>query len=496
MKLLSVCGIYHDLNISYYDGTCVHYLKAERKLQIKHFFDKEIFNLGNTFEQYIQEYLGIGVSEIDAICLESATFGYNGIDSRELFASQLYTKYRDKIFVVDHHYLHALSTTILGFEPDISIVIDGQGAEYSWSVFDHDSRVEYGIGLEHGSIGYGITFLATQMGVTGHILDLSGKLMGLQSYGKVDTTYYNSLQQYNIYNLGSKINRFDGYRTAEYGMYDISKYPGDKLDAAKTLHQKTENIICDLFAKYADKNTKIAYSGGVAQNVIWNTKLKDLYPNLEILPHCADEGLSVGGLEFLRRHFNLKPFCYDKFPYMQSDTDTEIASSDTIQKTAEYLQQGKIVAWYQNNGEVGPRALGNRSILMDPRIPNARDTINKIKRREYYRPFGASVLEEYAKEYFNLKYSNPYMLYVGTTQVPGLEAITHVDGTCRVQTVHSGQFRELLQQFYNLTNCPVVLNTSLNISGKPIAGSHEDAITEFTNTDIDVLVIGDTVYNK
>jgi carbamoyltransferase len=134
---------------------------------------------------------------------------------------------------------------------------------------------------------------------------------------------------------------------------------------------------------------------------------------------------------------------------------------------------------------------------MDPRIKGGRNIINKIKNREFYRPFGASILSEFKKEYFDLDFENPYMLYVGVTQKNNLESITHVDGTCRVQTVsEDGHFRTLLKKFYDLTGCPVLLNTSLNNSGKPIAGHIQNAIDEFNNTSIDVLVIGNIIYQK
>ena len=154
------------------------------------------------------------------------------------------------------------------------------------------------------------------------------------------------------------------------------------------------------------------------------------------------------------------------------------------------------MAWYQGNGEVGPRALGNRSILLDPRIPNGKDIINTVKNREHYRPFGASVLSEFKKEYFDLDFENPYMLYVGKCQKENLKSITHVDGTCRVQTVNTGVFRQLLQEFHAITGCPVLLNTSLNNAGKPIASTVASAMLEFNNGLIDVFIHGDKIYEK
>jgi carbamoyltransferase len=133
---------------------------------------------------------------------------------------------------------------------------------------------------------------------------------------------------------------------------------------------------------------------------------------------------------------------------------------------------------------------------MNPMIINGKEKINKIKNRENYRPFGASVLAEYKEEYFDLQYDNPYMLFVGKSK-KDLNCITHVDGTSRVQTVSiDSPFKKLLKNFYDITGCPVLLNTSLNLAGKPIAGYPEDAIDFFQNTDIDVLVIGNSIYQK
>lgn len=169
----------------------------------------------------------------------------------------------------------------------------------------------------------------------------------------------------------------------------------------------------------------------------------------------------------------------------------------TIQRTAQDLKDGKIVAWYQGHGEVGPRALGYRSILFNPMISNGKDIINRVKKREEFRPFGASVLRKNAQEYFDMVGDDPYMQYISNVKVDYFPSITHVDGTCRVQTVEENyHFKRLLEAFYDLTFCPVLLNTSFNMAGKPIVGSVEEAKEVFYSTDIDVLVIGDTYIKK
>jgi carbamoyltransferase len=158
------------------------------------------------------------------------------------------------------------------------------------------------------------------------------------------------------------------------------------------------------------------------------------------------------------------------------------------------LAQGGIVGWYQGHGEVGPRALGHRSILMDPRLAHGKALLNRIKRREAYRPFGAAVLQEDFAAHFDGP-ADPFMLYACRVRGQDFPAITHVDGSCRVQQVGAEPraFRELLQNFQQLSGCPVLLNTSLNLAGKPIAASPEHARQLFDASPLDALVLGDEV---
>jgi len=244
-------------------------------------------------------------------------------------------------------------------------------------------------------------------------------------------------------------------------------------------------------------------SGGTAQNTVVNTKLKERFPNLIIPPHCPDDGLSLGCIELLRQLNDQPLFDRSNFPYWQSDiAPDELPSQETIDKTAEYLAQGKIVGWYQGHGEIGPRALGNRSILMDPSIKLGKDVINaKVKRREAYRPFGASVLLEDTSELFDCDYDSPYMLYVvKCKKQEEFPAIIHVDNTCRIQTVNQDPqnevYHNLISTFKKRTGIPMLLNTSLNIDGKPIAGDPSDAHKLFEISDLDVVVVGNTIRLK
>lgn len=172
--------------------------------------------------------------------------------------------------------------------------------------------------------------------------------------------------------------------------------------------------------------------------------------------------------------------------------------TDVFKSAAKEIEDGKIVAWFQGRAEYGPRSLGNRSILADPRKVNMKDYINqKVKFREMFRPFAPSVLWEYQKEYFDLDIPSPYMLMVSNIfrdKWHVIPAVTHVDGSGRLQTVMkelNPRFYRLINEFYKLTGVPIVLNTSFNIKGEPIVETPQDAIKCFLGTGIDILFIHD-----
>ena len=273
------------------------------------------------------------------------------------------------------------------------------------------------------------------------------------------------------------------------------------VDYIHTAHEYTEQIYLRHFQKFVEPDDIVGYSGGVAQNTVINKVLKDSIPNLVIPPHAYDQGLSLGAIEFIRREHNLMPLPSEGFPFMQDDqAPTSRPSTKTIKDTAELLAQGKIVGWYQGHGEVGPRALGNRSILMTPFDPHGKDYLNnKVKHREPFRPFGASVIENKVSQYFYWNGPSPYMLYVMDVLEPDrFPCITHADGTCRVNTVSPEQedYYMLLQEYEKLTGAPVILNTSLNKGGKPIAGRIGDALGLYYESGLDSIVIGDEIKNK
>jgi carbamoyltransferase len=171
----------------------------------------------------------------------------------------------------------------------------------------------------------------------------------------------------------------------------------------------------------------------------------------------------------------------------------------TYKDVANIIAHKNIVAIYQGQSEVGPRALGNRSILYDPRDPNGKDFVNKVKRREWYRPFAASIMLEHAHEWFDMQglKESPYMMYSINTYIDKqalIPCVVHVDGSCRIQTVTEKQnihYYNLIKAFYEITNIPLLFNTSFNLAGETMVETEEDAIDILSRSDIDYLYLPD-----
>jgi len=503
MKLLGLRICDHDSNISYYDGKNIFYLKTERFFQQKHKGENSLYS----WKYLIKKVWDITPNEIDyfGIVLDPHTSQIPAPNR-----DSLYSNYKDfpginNLININHHFAHSLSYFPLNITPDISIVMDGLGdPDVAWSIFKDNDLIDQGSWQNHGSLGVEMHSLMDVIDRyrsypplfnTNH-LDVPGKIMGLQSYGKVDFTFLKILENYDLFTIK------DLFYYGLWVSYKKDEIIADltRLDWLATVHERVGDLLIEFFSKYCSPNDTIFYSGGVAQNVIWNTKLKNYFPNLHILPQCADDGISLGIIEFLRRQHNLPKVPLKNYPYCQSD---DIPSStptiETIKKTAQLLSQGKIIGWYQGKGEIGPRALGNRSILFNPLISNGKEIVNKVKNRENFRPFGATVLEEKASEYFEIEYPNPYMLYVNKVKDSRLKSVTHIDGTCRTQTINPTQnplYYTLIKEFEKITGVPILLNTSLNINGKPIAAYQDNAHELLHTSELDYLVIGDKIFSK
>jgi carbamoyltransferase len=509
MKLLSIAIPHHDVNISYFDGTRLWYHKIERTKQSKRYkFDSLL-----DWKQEVESLWGVSLSDVDDVILSfdvnqlpNTLRGdfFNNVNTKIICGTELIIPIDSKVcnflgvkhaWYINHHYAHALSTWMLeNKEPNLRVVVDGLGNGRTWSIFKDDRIISYG-DVNNGSIGWGMREIGKLLNVQyGHYNDIAGKVMGIQSYGNLDIDFLVLLQKYNI----NHIKDIFSFSTWVSYKQDELIASNTLLDWAKTVHKRIEQLLVELFAMHASEEDYISYSGGVAQNVIWNTELKKIFKNLIIPPHSSDEGLSLGAMEWLRKKYKLPKLFLPSFPYSQSDKSPEnTPSENTIKLAAKFLAEGKVIGWYQGNGEVGPRALGNRSILFDPRISNGKQIVNRVKKRENYRPFGASVLQENKSDYFSGS-DDAYMLFTTKNNTNSLPSITHVDGTCRVQTVDktNGYFRLLLEEFFKLTGCPVLLNTSLNLAGKPIAGYPDNALQFFYESEIDCMFIGDDFFIK
>ena len=497
MKLLGLRLCAHDSNVTYYDGEHLKYKSFERDFQHKHFGFNGIYGWTRILEEW-----NVKPWFVDAIAIVLDSHVHNEIqyDPQKLTEVIEIPVFRDlgfrcPIHRIDHHYAHSLSFWPMGVKPTINFVFDGFGDDWMYrSVWRGDKLIDSCKSngqniMNSSSFGFIMSHLGAILNMKGDYLDHAGKVMALKAFGEhnSDVTSVSHIDD---------LDKLWDFMVLDQHINDQQYI----MDYIHTAHEETEKIYLKHFREFIKPDDIVGYSGGIAQNTIINKVLRDSIPNLVIPPHANDQGLSIGAIEYLRKEYNLMALPKEGFPFMQDDEAPPRPSTKTIKYTAELLAQGQIVGWYQGHGEIGPRALGNRSILMNPFDPQGKDWINaKVKHREPFRPFGASVLEEKVSQYFYWNGPSPYMLYVMDVLEPDrFPPITHADGTCRVNTVSPEQedYYMLLKEYEKLTGVPVLLNTSLNNGGRPIAGRIADALELYYKTDLDTLVVGDEIKNK
>jgi len=464
MKFLGLRLCDHDSNIAYADGTTVKYIKSERIYQIKH-------HGYNDFYSYIEDVKnwGIDFKQLDAVCIVVDQIKLNFIkeDVLQQQAPQFLPGIECPIFIIDHHYAHSLSCwPIVDLDTvDTAFVFDGVGDFHiTNSIFKKDQRIS-----KSNVSGIGV------------LLSMWGNLSILDAATVFDL--YNWLPY---------------LKATNEGFNEIK--PGS-VDWIASIHRWIEHKMPEYFLQFANPDEVVTFSGGVAQNICINSNLRKIFKNLHIIPHNPDDGLSLGCIEFLRQKYQQPKFNNNNFPYWQEERSPEKPSDKTIAQAAQMLADGKIIGWFQGQGEIGPRALGNRSILMRPDLADGKNIINsRVKFREEFRPFGCSVMEQYAEQYFECDSTSPYMLYSYKVKDPILfDSITHVDGTSRIQTVKESDnpiFYKLLDKFCQITEVPILLNTSLNINKKPIASTEDDAMGVLSESGLDAVFVGDRIYLK
>ncbi len=246
----------------------------------------------------------------------------------------------------------------------------------------------------------------------------------------------------------------------------------------------------------------VCMSGGYFLNCVSNTFVQKHLPkdvNTFIEPICGDDGISIG---LAKLNYYSKILSRRKFPlkdiYFGKKQKINIKGNKVSPKdVAKLLSDGNVVGIFQSRSESGPRALGNRSLLYDPRDPNGRDKINKLKGRENYRPLAATVLQEHAHKWFDMcgLEESPYMLYTLDVLSDKVPAVNHVDNTCRVQTLKKNfnkHYYNLIKEFYKITDVPMLLNTSFNLAGDTIVETVDDALNTLRNSEIDYIYFPET----
>ena len=483
--------------------------------------------------------------------------------SRELKIIDRSFDSRHKLRFVEHHFSHAASAFFPSpFEEAVVLTLDGVGEWATTSVaVGREDKCEivkeihfpHSIGLLYSAF----TFYAGFKGNSGEY-----KLMGLAPYGSpryvdkildtlVDLREDGSFwldQSYFNYSPGLTMTnaKFAGLFGQPARNPEVEPLDQFHMDVAASIQEATEQILLTLVRSLAKEFgiPNLCMAGGVALNCVANGRiLKDgSFEKVWIQPAAGDAGGSLGAaLAVSYAELGVERYV-DSGDSMKgtflgpSYSDLEIQGAldgcgavyqslsqiAMLRETVDALSDGKAVGWFQGRMEFGPRALGSRSILADPRLPEMQRTLNmKVKFRESFRPFAPAVLAEDVSEFFDLPNESPYMVFVADVvegqrkqsseveQLTGLDllqlerssipAVTHVDGSARVQTVHretNPLFHELLLAFKERTGCPLLVNTSFNVRGEPIVESPVDAFHCFMGTDLDLLVVGGMVLRK
>jgi carbamoyltransferase len=437
----------------------------------------------------------------------------------------------EKIHVINHHLAHAYNVFYSShFESAAVLIIDGRGSEKeTQSLFIADSE---GIELVESTtkIGVGLLYAAVTQAIGFGLLQ-EGKTMGLAPYGAGSRkkvfgfprhfdgviTDYSSVCLEDSYEIGPP---HEPIMTLE-----------DKARAAFEVQEETEAAILHL-VRYARERTRaqhLCLSGGVALNSVANYKVLEsrIFKDVFINPAASDTGIPLGAALYGYHKLLQRPKTYDGIsPYLGPAYDKDevaaaieayrgttsnqeafggfaVVAEGALESAVKLLARNRIVACFHGRSEMGPRALGNRSILMSPLLAENKDTLNQhVKHREAFRPFAPAVLEEYAQDYFDIDRPSPYMLFVPRVReekLSSIPAVTHVDGTGRLQTVQKDfnpHFYSIIQKFHVQTGVPVLLNTSFNVANEPIVETPGDAIRCFLSTGIDALLIDDYLLVK
>ena len=430
--------------VAYYERPWVKKIQQLYSGQYHAAFDLNSF----TLRQYLRKHLSPG-SHLDAL----------------LRAKHCYT---------GHHMAHAAA----GFQTSpydraTVVVIDAVGeldtitiwgAEYN-SAGRATYKKLWSRGYPH-SIGLFYSAVTARVGL--RPLDEEYILMGMAAYGQNNIS--NRLR-YDLIDNEWEIQFKENLHTGLEAKY-LSDY--SEFDIAAGAQSLVEDLILNVMvrAKKLNWSNNLVYMGGVALNCSANRRIGSYFDNIWIMPSPGDSGSSLGAAALAYG---------GRIDWTDAFLGDSIGGKYPVNDLLDVLLRDRIVGVASGRAEFGPRALGNRSLLADPRGPEIKDCVNEIKRRQQFRPFAPVILEEYADQYFDMPRgfgNSRYMQAVAQCRNPDLfPAIVHIDGTSRVQTVPAdgSGIRELLEKWHVLTGCPMLLNTSLNIRGEPVVNDRADA---------------------
>ncbi len=452
--------------------------------------------------------------------------------------SQFHLVQPPKIHFIEHHLCHAASAFFVSpFAEAAILTIDGRG-ESACTMFSrgHGNKIEKisEVKVPH-SLGHLYAAITDYLGFKPFFDEW--KVMGMSAYGK-DTYREIFAQMLHLlpngeYRLNLKYFQFPTHGRGKWVSDFLLKCLGpqrQKMDPYEQRHfdiafglqkviEKTGVHLAQHLYERA-RTPNLCMTGGVVLNCLMNKKILEETPfeNVFIQPIANDAGTSLGSALYYyhhvlnqRREFQFQSvywgteYSNQHIEKVLQEKNIQYRRCENIaRETARYIAQNKIVGWFQGRMEAGPRALGNRSIVVNPMDPAMKDRLNaRVKRREYFRPFAPSVLEEHALEYFKLPKDqlSPYMILAGDVHEnrrQAIPAVTHADGTARVHTVNkhiNPKYWNLINEFGKITGVPILLNTSFN-ENEPIVCTPEDAVDCFLRTEFDVLAIGDFLVTK
>ena len=483
MKILGITALNHDASLTLLNN-------------------KEIL-----FSAHSERYSGVKNDEYLSHKIFSDCFRYGYPDkvvfferpylkkSRQLYAGQydellkrsnLPSKYLKSflphnISYVQHHTSHACASYYTSpYDEACIVVIDAIGEWETctiWYAYGGHLEKRYSIRYPN-SLGLWYSAMTQRLGLKPQEDEYI--LMGMAGWGTQDHKLKNSIRNdfFKKSNLPIQLKN-----NLHRGCLDWNPeyYPDDDSDDWKFNIAANVQWICEeeiqkvfsLAKRLVPETDNCVYMGGVALNCVANSLVaKHIYPKIWIMPNPGDAGSSLGSAAYVYG---------DKINFEQCFIGHNIKGKYPVKKVLGELLKGNIVGVANGKAEYGPRALGNRSLLADPRGSDIKDKVNKIKHRQEFRPFAPSVLEEYAHEIFDMPVrKSQFMQFVADCKYPDkYPAICHVDGTSRVQTVSKDDnpgYYKLIKEFYEKTGCPMVLNTSLNVKGKPIVNSYLDGV--------------------